>query len=172
MQNRGFVSVSDACSVPTTRKMSNEQWREILGQHGLIFRAILDTAFKGYPPAREVSKRFLDHMKGYSDQDQRDVLMGLLVSDRRVPYPLVPDVASLPKVPESEIQSIFSGLSKDVRLVDFMMKEPAFTEYEIIAAVITQTLDGLSDSKQRLVYMTGCLNAIQEYLRTAMKGDS
>lgn len=172
IQNRGFVAVSDTCSVPTTRRMSNEQWRELINQHGLIFKAVIDTAFKGYPPGREVAKRFLDHMRGYTNQDQRDVLMGLLVSDRRVPYPLVPDIASLPKVAESELQSIFAGLSKDVRLIDFMMKEPVFTEYDIIASVMTQTLEGLSDPKQKMVYLTGCLNAIQEYLRNAMKSDS
>lgn len=172
IQNRGFVNVSDTCSVPTSRRMSNEQWREIIGQSGLIFRAVIDTAFKGYPPAREVSKRFLDHMKGYSDQHQRDVLMGLLVTDRRVPYPLVPDTASLPKIPESEIQSIFASISKDVRLIDFMLKEPTFTEYEVIAAVMAQTMDGFADDKKKLVYLTGCLNVVQAYLRSAMQGDS
>jgi hypothetical protein len=169
IENNGYLVGEIIKDPPISRSMTTELWRELVKQHGLIFRAIVDTSFAGLPPAQEVAAKFLEFRKQYTDVSQRDVLLAFLLQDDRVPYPLVPRPESLPQITEAEVEGLSEKVIRDVRVIDFMMRHPSFRDYTSISTVLINTLEGLPEFKLKQTYVMGCLGKIQDYLVSASR---
>ncbi len=170
IENRGFLEPATDF-IPSQREMGNDRWREIIQANGIIFRAIVETAFRGLPPASTVASRFLDALARYSDPWERDALVAILLTDPRVPYPAVPPESALPILSDAEKSEIWKKQLREVRMVDFMFRDPSFTDYTTVAAVIVSQLEAYGDFKQRQAYISACLSRLQIYITEAVKSD-
>jgi hypothetical protein len=162
IQNRTMIerSMTGAIVGP---EMPNGRWSELVEKHGLIFNAVIATAFQGNPPASTVSAKFLEFRNQYSGEE-RDVLVGLLISDWRVPYPDLPPVDSLKTVSKERFSAIVASSRREIRMIDYMIKAPEYDDFQQVAIVLSRILDGLQEGDERWVLISICFSMIQSYV--------
>lgn len=170
IENRGFLEPRNDF-IPSKREMGNDRWREIVRANGIIFRAIVETAFRELPQATVVARRFLEALSRYTDEWERDVLVGVLMTDERIPYPNVPPASALPTLSDEDKSKIWREQIREVRMVDFMYRDSSFTDYTSVAAVIVSQMESYDEFKQKQSYLSACLSRLQMYITEAVKSD-
>lgn len=160
ISNSRIISGESSGLSLSSRDISNDAWNDIIKKNRLIFSAFVDTAFSGLPPANVVCDKFLQFWKQYTGAE-RDVLMGMFLNNRRVPYPVLPPLDQIKVLSDSKYYELLKNVERECRTIDFMLREDTFSDFSPVAWMMIKLVDSIDSFDAKQTFVTACLSAVQ-----------
>lgn len=167
ISNYGYAEAEGSNVSVSKRDMISSTWRAILEQNSIVFRAFIENCVRGLPEADIFAERFIAYLDTVGSIEERDVLMAMMLSSRYVPYPTLPPIDTLPKMTPEIFRRFGKLISRDLRVVSFMINDENFKEFGPIAAMILSIIDGYEEFDQKMCFISTVLGSMQRQFATS-----